>query len=168
MFEGKEKENNMMSRKPLGELLIEAGFIDTEQLKYALALKEKEFLAEKLGRILVNLKYIDEDILVEYLGKQHGAPGINLSTKEIEVEVVSIIPGHIAEKYNVIPVGFKSNGRVKKLIVAMADPSNIEAMDTISFITGYYVEPVFAREEDLKWTIKYYYNKARHLLKSRL
>lgn len=157
----------MISRKPLGELLIEAGFMDTEQLKYALALRDKEFFAEKLGRILVNLKYIDEDILVEFLGKQHGAPGINLSTKEIDGEIISIIPGHIAEKYNFIPVGFKSDGRVKKLIVAMADPSNIEAIDTIAFITGYGVEPVFAREEDLRWTIKYYYNKARLLLKSR-
>jgi type IV pilus assembly protein PilB len=74
---------------------------------------------------------------------------------------------HIAEKYNVIPVGFKLSGKVKKIIVAMADPSNVEAIDTIAFITGYTVEPVFAREEDLKWTIKYYYNRARTLLKSK-
>jgi hypothetical protein len=112
----------MMSVKPLGELLIEGGFIDKELLKYALALKVKRLHVDKLGRILVNLNYIDEDILVEFLGKQRGAPGINLRKKEI---------------------------------------------DTIVFITGYTVEPVFAREEDLKWTIKYYYNKARILLKGR-
>ncbi len=151
----------------MGELLIEAGFIGTEQLKYALALKEREFHVEKLGRILVNLKYIDEDILIEFLGKQYGTPGINLCKKEIDEEIIRIVPGHIAEKYNIIPVGFKLDGRVKKLIVAMADPSNIEAIDTVAFITGYIVEPVFAREEDLKWIIKYYYNKARILLKGR-
>lgn len=156
-----------MNRKPLGELLVEAGFIGTEQLKYALALKEKKFHAEKLGRILINLNYIDEDILVEFLGKQHGAPGINLCKKEIDEEFIRIVRRHIAEKYNVIPVGFKLSGKVKKIIVAMADPSNVEAIDTIAFITGYTVEPVFAKEEDLKWTIKYYYNRARTLLKSK-
>jgi type IV pilus assembly protein PilB len=155
-----------MNRRSLGELLVEADFIGTDQLKYALALKEKNFRAEKLGRILVNLNYIDEDILIEFLGKQCGTPGINLCKKEIDEEVIRLIPGHIAEKYKVIPVGFKLNGRVKKLIVAMADPSDIEAIDTIAFITGHIVEPVFAKEEDLKWTIKYYYNKARTLLKS--
>jgi type II secretion system (T2SS) protein E len=157
----------MMSVKPLGELLIEGGFIDKELLKYALALKEKRLHVDKLGRILVNLNYIDEDILVEFLGKQRGAPGINLRKKEIDEGVINIVSRDIAEKYNVIPIGFKLNGRVKKLIVAMADPSNLDVIDTIVFITGYTVEPVFAREEDLKWTIKYYYNKARILLKGR-
>lgn len=157
----------MTSVKPLGELLIEAGFIDRERLNYALALKEKGLHVDRLGRILVNLNYIDEDMLVEFLGKQHGAPGINLCKKEIDEGIINIIPKDIAEKYNIIPVGFKLVGRVKKLIVAMADPSNIDAIDTIMFITGYTVEPVFAREEDLKWTIKYYYNEARILLKRR-
>ena len=155
-----------MNRRPLGELLIEAGFICNEKLNYALALRDKKFRAEKLGRILVNLNYIDEDTLVGFLGRQHGTPGINLCKKEIDEEVIRIVPRHIAEKYNAIPIGFKLNGRVKKLIVAMADPSNIEAIDTIAFITGHTVEPIFAREEDLKWTIKYYHNKARILLKS--
>jgi hypothetical protein len=46
----------------------------------------------------------------------------------------------------------------------MADPSNLEAIDTIAFISGYEIEPVFAREEDLKWVIResYYYNKRIH------
>lgn len=157
-----------MNRKLLGESLIEAGFIGSEQPSYALALQEKQVHAEKLGRILVNLNYIDEDILHEYLGKQYGTPKINLRKENIDEKVVSIIPRDIAEKYNVISVGFKLEGRTRKLIVAMTDPLNLQLIDTISFLTGYIIEPVFAKEEDLKWNIKYYYNKARVHLKKQI
>jgi hypothetical protein len=44
-------------------------------------------------------------------------------------------------------------------MVAMPDPTNLEVVDTISFITGYSIEPLLAREEDLSWIIAYYYNK---------
>jgi type II secretion system (T2SS) protein E len=50
----------------------------------------------------------------------------------------------------------------------MTDPLNLQLIDTISFLTGYIIEPVFAKEEDLKWNIKYYYNKARAHLKKQI
>jgi type IV pilus assembly protein PilB len=152
-----------MSRKLLGESLVEAGFISARQLAYALSLQKKNFHIQKLGQVLMSLSCINEDTLVEFLGRQYDTPGINLYKEKIDETAVYTISGDIAEKYRVIPVGFKLVGRTKKLIVAMSDPSNIEVTDTIAFLTGYIIEPIFAKEEDLKWTIRHYYSKIKIL-----
>ncbi len=112
---------------------------------------------EKLGQTLVKLGYIAEDTLIKFLGKQHGTPGINLYKQMIDERAVDMIPMSVAERYKVIPVGFNLDGGNKKLIVAMANPSNLEAIDTIAFITGCSIEPIFAREEHLEFIIPRYY-----------
>jgi type IV pilus assembly protein PilB len=154
----------MMNRKLLGESLVEAGLISIEQLNNALVLKVQKFHFEKIGGVLMNLNYIDEDTLIEFLGRQYGTSGINFSKKEADKKAVHTLPWEVAEKYRAIPVGFKTDKKKTKLIVAMANPSNLEAIDMIAFISGYEIEPVFAREEDLKWVIRenYYYNKRIH------
>ena len=147
-----------MGRKHLGELLVEPGFISMEQLNYALNMQKA--YKEKLGQTLMKLGYITEDTLIELLGKQHGTPSINLYKLHREVldeKIIHMITRYVAEKYKVIPVGFKLDGNTKKLIVAMADPSNLEAIDTLEFITGYSIEPIFTLQEDLEWIILYYY-----------
>lgn len=115
---------------------------------------------------MISLKCIDEDTLIESLSKQYGTPGINLLRQRIDEKALYIIPREIAEKYNVISVGFRLRGTIKRLVVAMASPLDLEVIDTISFITSYKIEPIFAREEDLKWVIAYYYGR-RGLLGSR-
>ncbi|HEX3035403.1 MAG TPA: hypothetical protein VHT73_09750 [Thermodesulfobacteriota bacterium] len=134
-----------MNRKHLGELLVEAGLITKKQLEYALDQQWRNFNLEKLGQILISLKCIDEDTLIEFLGKQYGTPGINLLRQRIDEKALYIIPREIAEKYNVISVGFRLRGTIKRLVVAMANPLDLEVIDTISFITSYKIEPIFAR-----------------------
>jgi type IV pilus assembly protein PilB len=149
----------VLNRKPLGELLLEAGVINTEQLNYALTLKQQRFAKDKIGQVMLYLNYIDQDTLIKFLGKQYGSPTINLRKEIIDEEAVHLIPKEIARRYKVISVGFKTDANRKKLMVAMPDPTNLEVVDTISFITGYSIEPLLAREEDLSWIIAYYYNK---------
>jgi len=146
-----------VKRKRLGELLVEAGFISKEQLNHAL--EEQKISKEKLGQTLMRLGYITEDILIEFLSKQYGTPSINLFREVIDEKVVNMIPRNVAEKHKAIPVGFKSNGGTKKLIVAMANPSDLEAINTLAFITGYSIDPIFTREEHFEWLIRYYYQR---------
>jgi hypothetical protein len=152
-----DKIREKWARKPLGELLVEAGFIDRGQLNRAL--NEQKISNEKLGQTLMSLGYITEDILIDSLSKQCGTPGINLFKTEIDERAFYMVPRDAAEKYKVIPIGFKVEGRTKRLIVAMANPSNLEAIDVLKFITGYAIEPVFSREEQFKWIIQYYHTK---------
>jgi type IV pilus assembly protein PilB len=131
----------------LGELLVKAKLITPEHL--AEALKEQRTSGSKLGESLVKLGFITEDDITETLSAQFGVPSINLSHFEIDPNVLKLVPADVARKYNILPV----NKTGATLTIAMADPTNVFAMDDIKFMTGYNVEPVVASEVALQGAI---------------
>ena len=141
-----------MSSK-LGELLVNENLITPEQLREALA--DQKGKGGRLGAHLTQKGIISEDDLTTFLSKQYGVPSINLTEFEIEPEVVKLVPFDVAKKYFVIPI----NRAGSTLILAMADPSNIFAIDDIKFMTGYNVEAVVAPEAAIIEAIKNYYGK---------
>ncbi len=146
----------------IGQLLLAANLVTEEQLQEALNLQKKE--GGRLGSKLVKLGYLTTEKLVSFLSKQFGVPSINLSDYTIAPSVLKLIPAEMAKKYLIIPVA-----RVgATLTVAMADPSNIFAIDDMKFMTGYNVEVVVATEESIiKAISKYYAGKGSGLIKSR-
>jgi type IV pilus assembly protein PilB len=127
----------------LGQLLITSGIITEEQLKEALNLQKKK--GGRLGSNLIKLGYITEDKLATFLSKQYGMSAINLSDYKIDPSILKLIPADMAKKYMIMPIA-----RVgATLTVAMADPSNVFAVDDIKFMTGYNVEVVIATESAL-------------------
>ena len=137
--------------KKLGDLLVEAGLITKEQLKEALKVQKKD--NERLGTILVKLGYLTEEEITSFLSKQYGIPAVNLEHFEISEDVIKRIPSDIARKYMLIPITRTGS----TLTVAMADPTNIYALDDIKFLTGLNVEPVVASELSIKKAIDKYY-----------
>ena len=105
------------------------------------------------GYNLTRLGFISEKDLISFLSRQYGIPTIDLTSQEIEHEIVKLIPEDVAKKYQVVPVS--RNGST--LVVAMADPSNIFAIDDIKFLTGYNVEPLVASDTAIKAAIEKYY-----------
>ena len=141
----------------LGELLVKAQLISPQQLEKAL--DEQKGTGGKLGEILQRLGFVTEDDIIECLSHQFGVPSINLRHFEIETAIAKTIPVDLARKYNVIPV----NKTGATLTVAMADPTNIFAMDEITFVTGYRVEPVVASEEAIREAVDRYFGSSREL-----
>jgi type IV pilus assembly protein PilB len=141
----------------LGELLLKAQLINQQQLTKAL--EEQKVSGGKLGEILQRLGYVTEDDIIECLSHQFGVPSINLRHFEIDPNVAKIIPVDLARKYNVIPV----NKTGATLTLAMTDPTNIFAMDEITFMTGYRVEPVVASEEAIRERIDRNFGSSREL-----
>lgn len=141
----------------LGDLLVKAGRINTDQLRAALAKQREE--GGRLGSNLVKMGLITEKELVEFLSKQFRVSAINLNQVEIDTSVVKIIPADVARKYTIMPVS-KTGAKVT---IAMLDPSNVFAMDDIKFMTGYNVEPVIASESAIRSAIEKYYG-ATHAL----
>jgi len=120
----------------LGEMLLKVGLISQQQLQEALALQKSN--GGKLGYNLVRLGHVKEEDITSLLSEQYGVPAIHLEHFEIDESVLKHIPSDVAQKYLVIPI--ERTGAT--LTVAMADPSNVFALDDIRFITGYQVEPV--------------------------
>lgn len=137
----------------LGQILINSNMISEEQLKQALNLQKKE--GGRLGTNLVKLGYITEEKLVTFLSKQYGVPAINLSDHKIDPSVIKLVPYEMARKYLIIPVA-----RVgATLTIAMADPSNVFAIDDVKFMTGYNVEIVVSSESSIINAINTYYSR---------
>src|SRR5512135_1224032 len=141
----------------LGELLLKAKLINPDQLQEAL--KHQKDSGMKLGEALVRLGFVTEEDITETLSSQFGVPSINLSHFEIDPNVLKLVPAEVARKYNILPV----NKTGATLTIAMADPTNVFAMDDLKFMTGYNVEPVVASEIALQQAIDRSYG-ASHAL----
>jgi len=141
----------------LGELLTKASLISQDQLKEALRVQKET--GGKLGETLIKLGFVSEEDITECLSQQFGVPSINLQHFEIDSGVIKLIPGDVARKYNILPV----NKTGATITIAMADPTNVFAMDDIKFMTGYNVEPVVASELGIKAAIDSYYGTTSSL-----
>ena len=146
----------MAKKKRLGDMLLEKGLIDEFQLEAALG-KQRQW-GGRLGTNLVKLGFIDEITLVKFLSSQLKLPRVDLARINFSHKVYSLIPGDIAKKHLVIPLEIKDDLGKKALYIAMSEPTNMEAMDEIQFLTGYTVKPVIATETQLSTAIEKYYD----------
>lgn len=135
----------------LGELLVRENMISPQQLQQAQ--EEQKKSGGRLGGSLVKLGMLNEQELLNFLSKQYHVPSINLDEFKIDPEVLKLISEEVAAKHQVVPV----HRAGASLVVAMADPSNIFAIDDIKFLTGYNVEVVVASETQIAKAIERFY-----------
>ena len=141
----------------IGELLVKENLLTTEQLRKAR--EEAKDGGARLGAQITKLGFLQENELNEFVAKQYGVPDIDLDEFDIDPSVIQLIPEDVALKHTVIPV----NRAGSTLILAIADPSNIFAIDDIKFLTGYNVEVVVASEEQIKRAADRHYDKTSSL-----
>jgi len=132
-----------------GDLLIADGQITQEQFDRALA--EQKRTGEKLGEILIRVGLLTEDQLVHFLSRQYGIPEIAFPEKIIP-EIIKLIPGRIARKYGVMPIG-RALGSVT---LAVGDPTNLSALDDVAFMTGLKVVATIASPSIIRQAIGRY------------
>jgi type IV pilus assembly protein PilB len=137
-----ERRQGSLSR--LGDRLVAEKLISPDQLQRALA--EQKGSADKLGTILVRLNFITEDSLVSFLSKQYAMPAITVAQVDPDPDVLKLVPEQIAKKHSVLPI--KRIGNV--LTLAMADPTNVFALDDVGFMTGLQIQPVVASEAAIR------------------
>ena len=135
----------------LGELLVREKLISQVQLHRAM--EGQRAVGGRLGAQLAKLGYLDENELTSFLSKQYGVPSINLADFEIEGEVLKLLPKELVVRHQAIPVARAGN----TLTIAMADPSNIFAIDDVKFATNLAVDVVVASEAQIGEAIEKYY-----------
>ncbi len=136
--------------KKLGEILVEEGLITAEQLERALL--EQSRTDQLLGRILIDLKMVKESDLMAALAKQIGFRFVDLNEFTIDGSASGLIPEQVARRYRALPIGYEDS----RLLVAMADPANLFALDDIRTITGMDLQPVVATAADIEAAIRKY------------
>ncbi|HNX31598.1 MAG TPA: hypothetical protein PKM35_08335 [Holophaga sp.] len=140
--------------KKIGEMLVEAGLITNAQLQEAL--RHQRITGGRMGSNLVAMGFISEDLLMDFLAQKTGVPRFDLKNLDIPASVLQRIPKRLADQLNVLPVAFKEP---KSLVLAMTDPSDLNAVDSARFASGLNIEPVVAPYSSLKHAIAEQYLK---------
>ncbi|MDI6709705.1 MAG: ATPase, T2SS/T4P/T4SS family [Thermoanaerobacterales bacterium] len=138
------------AKKLLGELLVEAGVITVDQLRRAL--EEQARNGERLGRVLVRMGFAREEDITTVLGEQLGF-GQAGQLQPDDLGLLDLLPEQVVKRYRVFPLRRESD----RLTVAMADPTNLMAIDDLRLLTGLEIRPVLAGEWQIDGAIKKYY-----------
>ncbi len=131
------------TKMKLGDILIEQGTITPLQLDEAL--QRQHLTGDLLGRTLVSMGYVNEQAIIEALSVQQGMDRIDVTHVNVPPEVLKLISSDVARFYNVLPVRI-DNG---VLVVAMADPLNIQTIDDIRHIAGMEVRGAVSNPDDI-------------------
>jgi len=141
-------------KRKLGDLLVEAGMITREQLEQAL--KEQRRSGERLGKILTRLGLVTEKDILEVLEFQLGIPKVVLQDYNLDPEVVRLVPEALARRHLAIPIRRDGN----RLLVAMADPLNLTALDDLRLATGLEIMPAIASEREIEAALSRFWQGA--------
>jgi type IV pilus assembly protein PilB len=147
----------------LGLLLMKAGVISERQL--ADALEVHKATGSPLGRVLVDLGYAKQGSILAIMARQLGIPYIDFSERKPTAQAVSVVPKDLAQRYTLMPVVIDEQNR---LIVAMADPQNVLALDDLGIITGYEIVPAISTKDDILAAVEEYYKEAQHVSEDEL
>lgn len=140
--------------RKLGERLVDAELITAAQLQEAL--RHQRIAGGRMGSNLVALGFITEDVLMDFLAQQTGVPRVDLREVEIPLDVLKRVPRRLAEQLNVMPLAVKEP---KSLVLAMADPLDLNAIDSCRFASGLNIEPVVVSISQLKQFIPDLYRR---------
>ncbi len=140
-----------MAYKRLGELLIDAGTINEEQLNRALELQKGT--KDRLGTVLIDNEIISEDELIDALTMQLGIDYVDLTKIKIPVEMAQTVPKSIAKQYMVVPIQVVRD----ELVLAMSDPLNFYAIEDVKKSSRKKVKPVVARASAVDYAIQILY-----------
>jgi|LSQX01.1.fsa_nt_gb type IV pilus assembly protein PilB len=139
-------------RKLIGQMLIEKGHITDEQLEQALAAQEQS--TQRIGEILMDLGFLAEEPLYQTLAEQMNVGYINLEKTAVDPNVATLISQDVAKRYTAIPVDRGEQGRIR---VAMAEPTDVIALDDLKVRLQVTVEPLLARGDVIESMIEKVY-----------
>jgi len=137
--------------KQLGELLIERGIINQQELARALDVQKER--GGLIGEIFVELGFAKEEDIAQALTAQYGFPYLPLSNYEVNPETVNIIPARVARQYLLIAIDKIGSN----LTIAMSNPLNIHAIEDVEVLSGCNVQTFVSTSSDIKKAIEKYY-----------
>ena len=141
----------MVHKLNLGDMLLAANLIDEVQMQVALA--EQKQTGHRFGSTLVELKFIDENVLAAFLSRQIDIPCISLLNIDIPKKVLRKVTRALAKECQAIPVRIEDG----RLDVAMVDPTDVDLLAKLEDETGMTVSPLIAPESSIDMMIDKFY-----------
>jgi type IV pilus assembly protein PilB len=126
------------------DVVVELGFVPKERVEKAI--EEGRATSKSPEDVLVESGALSIDHLARAIAERFGLDHVDLTVYKPDLTAVNLLTAQAARRYNAIPIGFHQSGT---LLVAMADPSNVLALDDLKLMTGYEVRPVVSSREDI-------------------
>jgi type IV pilus assembly protein PilB len=142
----------MTVKTDIPEKLVSIGVLKREDA--AAISREAETASISFQKAAVKLGYMSEERLLEFLTHIYDVEAVNPLGIEIPAAVLKLIPADVANKFKVVPI--YRHGRT--LALAMADPTDMYAINDLKFISGLEIKPMVATESSLAAAIETYYN----------
>jgi type IV pilus assembly protein PilB len=137
---------------------MKAGVVTDGQLNDAIEVHKAT--GSPLGRVLVELGYATQGAILAVMAQQIGIPYIDFSEQKPDPTAIAVVPKDLATRYVLMPVAFDEQNR---LIVAMADPQNVLALDDLRIITGFEIRPAISTKDDILAYLEEAYKVAEHV-----
>ncbi len=132
-----------METRTVADIVREVTDISDEQLRQALDVQKET--REPLAQVLVNMGLIAEKEKVRILGRQWGIPFVDLTDRQIDRELLKLIPHNLLQRWKAVPID--RNG--PRLVVAMVNPLDVYAIDQMRLVAGMDIESVIASADDI-------------------
>jgi len=150
-----------MALRRLGQILIDLGRIDEEQLDALLA-EQNARGGELLGRVAISMSTITEEQLAEALAEQWGTTVAPLADRPLKGDVLEIVSEPMAQLYRIVPLELSGN----RLTIASAEPQKIQIADELRVLLGYDIRVCVATEPEIQKAIEKYYSSATDTVES--
>src|SRR4051794_17140665 len=147
------------ARLRLGQLLVDARILTSEQLEQVLTMQKAD--GRRLGTLLVEGGLVTETQLTQILSQQLSVPWVSLYHIDFSRELLNLVPREVAEKYCLVPIYVRPvRGQGDTLYVAMDDPQNEDALKDCTQSAGLPARAMIASPSDIRKAIRLYYGGA--------
>jgi hypothetical protein len=133
----------IVDRANIGQRLVRAGLLSDAQLERADAMRRQ--VGGNLGAIIVKLGFVSDGNLTQFISEQEHLPVVDLTARVIPKSLVMRIPRDVLERHQVIPVTLDN----QTLTLAMADPTDYDAIEEIQFLTNCRVNVALASQQSI-------------------
>jgi type IV pilus assembly protein PilB len=134
-----------MKKKRLGEILRERGHVSAADLSAALQEQQAQARLVHLGELMLQRGLVSKKDLTSALMEVSQIPYFDCSTSQIEPQILQLVPAAMARRCHALPVGFDG----AELVVAMAEPQNLQSVDELRFKTGKVIAPRLAFRSEI-------------------
>jgi type IV pilus assembly protein PilB len=133
------------SARRIGQVVVDLGLADAETVDAAIEAARAQ--GRPTGQVLVEQGVLHQDQLARVVAERFGLDYVDLSVFDLDVGAVNLVSLNSSKRYKAVPIGFTDDGTV---LLAMADPTNVLAVDDVAMLTGRRVRPVAASSEDIE------------------
>ncbi len=128
----------------IADVIVELGYIDRERADAAV--EESRRMGRRTGQVLLESGALTPEQLAHALAERFGLDYVDLNVYQPDVSAMNLVSHAAARRFEAAPIGFDESGA---LVVAMADPSNVLALDDLKLMTGHEIRPAVASGEDV-------------------